>query len=85
MVSKLGKGTSLGTREKMWLRECRIVSGIKAWESHSTQVYWDSPTKPASPVYKEHKVGKYKNFGSRVWGDCAIRKYLLYKHKRTRV
>lgn len=38
-VSKLGKGTSLGTREKMWLRECRIVSGIKAWESHSAQVY----------------------------------------------
>lgn len=57
-MSKLGEGTSLGTREKMWLRVCRIVSGIKAWESHSAQFYWDSPTKLASPVYKEHKVGK---------------------------
>lgn len=83
MVSKLGEGTSLGTREKMWLRVCRIVSGIKAWETH--RFTGIALTTLASPVYMEHKVGKYRNLGPRGWGDCAIRKYLLYKHKRTRV
>lgn len=83
MVSKLGEGTSLGSREKMWLRVCRIVSGIKAWESH--RFTGTALTKPASLVYKEHKVGKHKNLGPRGWGDCAIRKYLLCKHKRTQV
>lgn len=64
MVSKLGEGTSLGSREKMWLRVCRIVSGIKAWESH--RFTGTALTKPVSPVYKEHKVGNTK-----IWGQGA--------------